>query len=532
MSGTVLDRPPIETQPDPEPEPGGHQIDLSLLEDRVPDQWKSTRRLTMCVVFLGMIYFVFCVKPLWHTDLWGHLAYGKLAVLARSLPETEPLMPLAKGVPIVDSAWLSQVIGYFTVTTLGLAGLQGLSALSVIAASALLLHRALKTTRNLLFGMTAVAVFLWLEWAQLAVMRPQLAGLVCFLVLLHRTTSRQPQLLDWLLVPLLFVAWANLHGSFIVGMGWLAVMALGRAIDLVRRTGTLRSLTHDQTFRRLFLWCELAAVATLVNPYGIALYGEVLSFGRQANLASLTEWQVLDVRALHGKIFLAAVIGLVWLYRLTPRRVASWEALALIGLSAATLTSARFIVWWSPVAALLLVTHARAAMHRWLPWQPALAPSPRTGKWSLVSAGLVWIFFAYSPLGMRVMHHREPAPERALSSFTPIAAVKYLKEHPPQGQVFNTYEWGDYLQWAGPEGVQVFVNSHAHVVPRDVWLHYMQVIEEADGWSEILDRYGVNVILLDHLNRSSLIKKLKDDPKWRVGYDDKLAAVLVRRKPI
>ncbi len=530
MSGTVLERPPVKTPPEEQTE--GLSMDPSLLEDRVPDQWKSTRRLTGCVVLLGIVFFYFCVKPLWHTDLWGHLSYGKLIATSRLLPTTEPLMPLSKGEPMVDSAWLSQLIGYGTISTWGLAGVQGLSALCITAACALLLHRALMRTRSLFFATTAVVMFLWLDWAPLAVVRPQLAGLVCFLLLVHRTTSRHPRAADWWFIPLLHCVWANLHGSFLVGIAWLGVLTVGRAIDLVRRTGTLRSLTHDQTVRRLFLWCELSAAAALINPYGIGLYGEVLSFGQNANLTALTEWQVLDLRAPHGMVFLAMVAVLVCVYRVTPRRVASWEVLILIGLSVATLWSARFIVWWAPVAALLLVTHGRAATQRWFPWQAELAPSPRTGKWSLVSVGLAWIFFAYSPLGMRLMHHREPPADRALSSFTPVAAVNYLKEHPPQGQVFNTYEWGDYLQWAGPDGVQVFLNSHAHLVPRDVWVHYMQVIQEADGWPDILDRYGVNAILLDHLNRSCLVKRLKDDPKWRIGYDDKLAIVFLRRKPI
>ncbi len=530
MSSTLVEQPPVEAPPEEQNE--RHQMDLSLLEDRVPNEWKSTRRLTACVVVLGVIFFYFCLKPLWHTDLWGHLSYGKLIATTRTLPTTEPLMPLSKGEPMVDSAWLSQLIGYWTISSFGYAGMQGLSALCITAAAGLLLHRSLMRTRSLFFAMTALIAFLWLDWAPLVVVRPQLAGLVCFLILLHRTTSRQPRAADWVLIPLLHTLWANLHGSFLVGVAWLGALALGRALDLVRRSGTLRSLTHDQTVRRLFVWCELAAAAALINPYCIGLYGEVLSFGQQANLASLTEWQVLDVRSPHGMIFIATIVVLVGLYRITPRRVASWEVLTLVGLSIASLWSARFMVWWAPVAALLLVTHARASLHRWMPWQASLAPSPRTGKWSLVSVGLAWIFFAYSPLGMRVMHHREPAGDRALSSFTPIAAVNYLKDHPPQGQVFNTYEWGDYLQWAGPEGVQIFLNSHAHLVPRDVWLHYLQVIGEADGWADILDRYGVNAILLDHLNRNGLIKRLKDDPKWKIGYDDKLAIVFVRRKPI
>lgn len=532
MSGAVLDRPP-KTAPEPaRPEPIGQGLDLSTLEDHVPEGWKWSRRLVGCVLVLGLVFAWFCLKPLWHTDLWGHLNYGRWIVAARALPATEPTLPLARGMPFIDTSWLSQVLGYLTMHGLGVAGIQGLSALVIVAMSALLLHRSWQRTRSLWFGFLGLAAFLWFDWATLAIVRPQLLGLLCFCVLFHRLTSPRATTADWWLVPALHLVWANLHGSFVLGLALLGAFVLGRAIDLVRRTGTLRSLVHDQRLKRWLIWLELSAAAALVNPYGVGLYLEVWRFGANPNLASLTEWQVLETRATHGLIFAASVIALAILYRFTPRRVAAWEVLTLVGLALASLWSARFLSWWGPVAAVLMITHAHASLRRWFPWRSEAAPSPRSGKWTVVTLGLIWIFFGYSPLGMRIIHKKDPPLEKAVSNYTPLGAVKYLREAPPEGQVFNVYEWGDVLQWAGPPGMQVFVNSHAHLVPREVWLHYLQVVDQAAGWEEVLDRYGVNTVVADHQYRAALIRRLKESAAWKVGYEDNLSVVFVRRHAI
>jgi hypothetical protein len=453
-------------------------------------------------------------------------------VSQHALPATEPLMPLSRGVPFVDLYWLSQVLGYLTYQVLGIAGILGGSSLVITATSAVMLHVCFRRTRSLWFAYLGLAAFLWFDWTTLAIVRPQLVGLLCFCVLLHRLTALRATTADWWLVPGLHLAWANLHGSFVMGLALLAAFVAGRAIDLLRRTGTLHSLRHDQRLRRWFLWLELSAAAALVNPYGAGLYLEVVRIGANPNVASITEWQMLQVREPHGLIFAASVVALVMLYRITPRRVAAWEVLTLVALAVASLCSARFLSWWGPVAAVLLVTHGHASLRRWCPWRAEPAPSPRSGKWSFVTAGLVWIFFAYSPLGMRVLHHQQPKLDKSVSDYTPLGAAKYLRESPPAGLVFNTYEWGDYLQWAGPPGLQVFVNSHAHLVPREVWLNYLQVIDQASGWEEVLDRYGVNTVVVDPLYRAPLIRRLKDHAAWKVGYEDRRSVVFVRKQAI
>lgn len=531
MSTMTLKSDPVTTSPPSSEAETTKLPDAGVLVDQVPPEFKAPRSWAGFTIVLGLIYLLFCLKPIWHTDIWGHLSYGETVWQQRSLPAEEPLLPLAQGMPFIDTAWLSQLLSYAVVMGLGLAGLQGLTGLAVAATCGLLLARTYSKTKSVVFALVAVAIVLWIDWNQFLVLRPQLFGLFCFTFLLNRLTGK-PHRTDWVILPALLLAWANLHGSFVVGLGLLAAFVLGRAIDVVRRSGRTSALRHDRRLCRLVLITELAVAATLVNPYGPELFRVVLTFGSNPNLLSITEWQSLEVRNWTGGTMLGLMAGLAVLYRITPRRIAAWEPLVLIGLTASAFWSARMLAWWAPVAAYLAMMHAHAVWRAWrhAPFIPA--PSPRAGLWTVAVIGLAWIFFGYSSLGLRVIHGKEPKLEQAVSEYTPVGAVAFLREHPPEGQVFNIYEWGDYLRWAGPDGIEVFVNSHAHAVPKEVWQSYLQVIQLSSGWQDVLDRYGVNTVVADKAVRENLIKALKDDDKWRIGYEDHVAAVFIRRQAI
>jgi hypothetical protein len=107
---------------------------------------------------------------------------------------------------------------------------------------------------------------------------------------------------------------------------------------------------------------------------------------------------------------------------------------------------------------------------------------------------------------------------------------EWLRKNPPAGQVFNTYEWGDYLIWAGPPNFSVFVTSQAHLVPPDVWRDYLAVIRVASGWEAILDKYGVETIVVDTLRRGRLIGALRKEEGWSVAFENDVAVVFERSK--
>ncbi|HEX6983966.1 MAG TPA: hypothetical protein VF170_01255, partial [Planctomycetaceae bacterium] len=212
------------------------------LQGRLSPWLLSTKALPLLVLPLGVIFLAIASRPLWHTDLWGHLAYGRLIWETRSLPETEPFMPLARGVEFVDTAWLSQVIGYLTIERFGLPGLQFLAAACVTATAGVLAWLGYRKTGSVGWTALGLAAFLWLNWKQLlngadlsVVIRPQMAGMVAFAVTLAVCVSR-PSRWHWPVLPLTFAAWANLHGSFLAGLALLAAFAVGRGGDVLRRT--------------------------------------------------------------------------------------------------------------------------------------------------------------------------------------------------------------------------------------------------------------------------------------------------------
>ena len=512
------------------------------LEDRCPDALKMPGVGVVWVFLLGALFWVQSYQKIHVTDVWGHLSYGQQIWQTRTLPVTEPIMPLASGVPFIDTAWGSQVLAYLAEARFGGPALQFLHAASMTAMIALLVWCWQKRTGRFWITLLGTIAFLAICWQQFMVTRPQLAGMVCFSGLLVLLSTRW-RTAHWVAIPALMLAWTNLHGSFIVGILLLACLCVGRAIDLLIKTGRPASWLQDRPLRRLIVVFQLAVLATLINPYGLVLYYEVLPFAENPNLLDLSEWQPLYARSYQGMMVLGSLVVLAFLYRQTPRRVSAMEVLTLLLFAGLTLWSARMIVWFAPLASMALVWHLHAIVQQRQSAAKTIAARDRQdeeletvpkrrGLWSVVAVGMVWIFFAYTPFGLRTIYGNRIPLKPVTAVTTPTGAAAYLVKYPPKGQIFNTYEWGDYLYWAGPKGLKIFVNSHADRVPADVWRHYMAISNVSSGWEDYLDLYSVNTIVVDKAERGSLIGRLRDHEKWNRVYEDNMAIIYTRKQPI
>lgn len=480
---------------------------------------------------IGLVFCWFSHQPLWHTDLWGHLAYGRVIHQSGSLPATEPLMPLSEGISFMDTAWLSQVIGYASYERFGFPGIQFLYAGGIAGCLALLSWGMYRESRSFVVSVLGCALFLWVNWQQLAIVRPQLAGLVCFVFLLVLLSGERWRNLNWILGPALFVAWANLHGSFPIGLALLVSFGVGRVVDLVFQSQPFSAVWKDVQLRRYLLMGLMCGTAVLVNPYGVELYREVLRVASHPNLADLVEWEPLQLGMKQGQAAAAAALALMVLYWFSPRRITSAEVLLLVGLGAGCLWASRVLIWWAPVAGYCFVLHGGALWKQLLRGDDFQAGSKSSRTWTVVTLGLVWVAFGLSPFGMSVLYGAKHGlnSRESLSEFTPVDVADILNEYPPRGQIFNTYEWGDYLLWAGPEGLKTFVASHAHLVHRDVWQSYLRISRAESDWSELLDRYGVNTVVIDSSAQIDLADALSAHADWSLVYEDDLAVVFVRR---
>jgi hypothetical protein len=523
----------------PDPDYDSSVADVNMLEDKLPDWFRLPAISSGFTFLIGLTYFFFDrLQPIAHTDVWGHLAYGRLLWESGALPSTEPLMPLSHGVPFVNSAWLSQLIAYAGYLVVGKAAITFLFAFCVAAAMAVLTRRIYSYTNSVMFALGGFALTLWVEYQQLGIQRPQIVGFLFFAILLSTLLRREWSSKNWVVVPIMFALWANMHGSFVVGLGLLGCFAIGRGVDLIRRTGKAASLLRDNKLRRLVLLTELGAVAALLNPYGLSLYAEVLSFGSNPNLQSIIEWKSLHIGLAQGQA--AAVAGLIlfMVYRISPRRVSTAEVLTLAIFGAAALWTSRMLVWWGPLAGCFAAIHAGAAWRKWQGGEVSPEPASRASLWTIVTMGIMFIFFELSHIGtvtlaMAAGKDIEKVTDQVpVSRLTPTAAAGYLKEHPPEGLVFCTYEWGDYLMWAGPKDMKVFVASHCHLVPEDVWNDYMGIIEMRGSWLAMLKRYGINTVIIDEEYREPMVMRLHEEEEWKLLFRQDGQAIFERVNPI
>jgi hypothetical protein len=188
------------------------------------------------------------------------------------------------------------------------------------------------------------------------------------------------------------------------------------------------------------------------------------------------------------------------------------------------------LIWWAPVAAAALAVHGEEAWRRFSPARACAPHSPRAPVWTVVAAAIAVLFFVATPLGMQLLSGRKPDLEQSVSGQTPVAATAWLREQPPAGQLFNIYEWGDYLVWAGPPKVPVFVTSHAHLVTPDVWRDYLTVVNLRSGWADVLDRYRVTTVVVDKFRSGALIARLRKNNAWRAVYEDEIAVIFARQE--
>jgi len=491
-------------------------------------------------VLLGVVFIWFYHLPFWHTDIWGHLAYGRVIWKTGRIPATEPLMLLANDVPFIETAWLCKVGGFLAIKLGGMIALHLLYAGGITLCAGLLMQRVYQQTRSSLTAVIAAVAFLSVSWQQLLIIRPQLAGLVCYVALFVLLTKRQWKLLTWFAIPTLFVCWANLHGSFLSGLVMIASFAAGASLEASLKQHRFRALVANPATGRYLLCLVIAIMAICANPYGYHIFENVWQIANHPNLQQLIEWQPLSLRLKQGQAAAVVVGVLIVASYFSRKRISITQLILLLGWGAAAMWTSRMILWWAPVlaysVALQLNAWAREQEDRFISAQSiylqrvfqSLHQPHRFVWWLCVVILLTGWFWMRSPNGFVFNQNNGTAFQRGYSVQTPVGIAEYFKEQPTKELVLNTYEWGDYLLWAAPDKLNVIVASHAHLVPREIWRDYLSVTRLRPGWSNILDQYHFGYVVLNKYKHRALMLQLKKHADWNIQYEDDWGVIFNR----
>jgi len=116
--------------------------------------------------------------------------------------------------------------------------------------------------------------------------------------------------------------------------------------------------------------------------------------------------------------------------------------------------------------------------------------------------------------------------DRAISSMFPVNAVNFLRQSPPPGPLYNTFDWGGFLTWYMPD-YPVAIDGRTDLYGEDLDRRFFQT--QSGDESYLQDPYlnEAGVVLLQR--KMPLARLLMNDPRFEKVYEDELAIVFVRR---
>jgi hypothetical protein len=451
-------------------------------------------------------------------DLWWHLKVGENILSTHRWPTTDPYSFTAAGQPWLAYEWLGDVL-LAAVARVG--GLRGLQALLIILGAAITLalygYASLRS-RNSKVGFLVAAVLLFFAGINFN-LRPQMLGylfLMLTLIALERFRQGKPRA-SWFL-PALFLIWINTHGSWEIGLGtilfcWLFGLRQFNIGDI-----EMKAWTPQQRVRLSTVFLMSLAVIP-ITPYGtwLAAFPFQVASSYPLSHEHVQEWQPISINSFGPGLFLALVLGMICLQIVVRFRWRVEDLLLFVGATAMAFIHVRFLLLFVPFFAPVFAS----MLSRWVPGYQ------REKDLYILNAALMAVMLA----GMIHYFPSRKQIEDNVAVHFPVGAVKYLKEHPVPGPMFNTYGFGGYLVYSRSNENKVFIDGRSELYEDGgVFADYLYISRIKPGLLSVMRNYGIESCLLNR--EEPLTVFLAAMPEWKQVYADQMSVIFVRSDKI
>jgi hypothetical protein len=491
--------------------------------------WSNADRLVMMVV-LVLIFLAAARTPV-DTDMWWHLRSGETTWTAGSPLLQDPYSFTRLGQPWINHSWLAQIVlfllfewGAYLALGAGVALLAtGLMVLVFLQQDGPTLLRAFL----LVLAMTVTSTVLS--------PRPQVFSLLLFaltgyILYMYKWRGRDTV---WVLVPM-FVLWSNLHGGYPLGLLLIGATAFGEILNHAFRYSGPEIMTWRQ-IRKLIIIAVLCVLVVVINPNGINTW--LIPFqtvGMNVIQKFVPEWAAPDFQSPAQLSLLALTLALAGAMGFSRRRIDGSDLVTIFVFGmmaylarrnfgpfalAATPVLSRHL--WCVIQSLQSNIRGRRELPMQIPAEVSQFKIPIWKKGINLSLAAFLILAAFGKLYF-VTHPAFVAAH--IQSIYPVGAVQWMQKQNIQGNVFNEYAWGGYLVWTLREN-PVFVDGRTDLFGDVVVMDWMDVVQADARWSEVLEYWQVELILLEP-NRP--VVSLLEGNGWQELYRDDYS-VLFRR---
>lgn len=489
------------------------------------------------LVFLLPAFLLLVILPGTKTlladgDTGWHIRTGEWILQHRAVPTVDLFSFTKPNQPWFAWEWGWDVLFALIHHAAGLAGVALANVFLLCLISALLFRLIRRCSENDLLALFFTFVSLAgssIHWLA----RPHLFSWLFVLIFAHVILSAGAGTLKalwWL--PLLTIAWTNIHGAFFVGVLMLLISAAGEALEVFISEKQIAWPVAYSKARPYLLSAVGCALASFINPYTWHLHQHIFSYLRDSKLLDeIQEYQSISFHHATAIFFegmlLLGVASTVWCLQRSKFAAAilvlAWAHLALL--------SGRNIPIFLFIAApwiTCMVQDTLAALKP-IPFVNRLAaairgiyadlqPMERMARCHLVS-----LFGVLCMVGLLAAGNPKFETEFDAKSF-PVQAIPIIQPG-TDTRIFTFDQWGDYLIYRLYPSTQVFVDGRSDFYGADFVIRCEHLVSARYGWKTELKRYGVNAVLLKP--NAPLSEVLKQSPNWRVVFDNG-SAILFR----
>ena len=492
--------------------------DLLVIASNAQERRAAASRIAW-IAAAAIVVLVLTVQPFSDTDVWWHLALGRL-ITTSGIPAHEPFSFLPAAHAWVGQQWL------YEVTLAGLVGaggaalaslVMGLAAVVAVVLAALAIPRSARVTGAWLALAMVITGLVLNSVVGVSSSVISVLGVAIVLFVVSRWRDGRTAAV-WGLPPL-FLLWANMDAGFAAGLVIVLAALLLLPAHTAARTGSRRQLA---------IALGVSAIAVLANPVGPGIYASVLSGvfnpGVAQSLAAYGSPNFHDwwARLFEGEVVLVIVL---WTVSGGPDR---FSAITGFGLLIATLFAQENLGLFAVFMAPQLAVHGSRAWA--LHVAPRIARSPLTPAHRLHPVATSALVLAMAAAVALTLVPRLSASAAASYQATtyPEAAASYAGATFPGERIYTIDSWGGYLAYRFPSGRIVFLYDEPAVFGSDALKLYDDI--------DLLDPSWVHVLTVESLHHAILPSDAREAAAlhvlgWTVNCYDPTSRSLVMSSP-
>ena len=318
----------------------------------------------------------------------------------------------------------------------------------------------------------------------------------------------------FLILPLLFLVWANFHGGFVVGFALFLYYIIKSVAD--KKWGTAISISL------IFL---ASLLATLINPYSIKIYAEIIRHITTPLRLLIAEWTPPPFY-IKLTILISSICSILVLL-LSKARNKIPNSMFLLVFMLSAIEAKRNVPFWSLFLTITILDSLQEKIK-------AIEKNRIMTKFVYITSLAVFIFplFTSLPKNVSIIYDQDSFCRQGLLPY-PCKAVEFIKKEKIDGKnVFSSYEWGGFLEWQLP-GYKFFVDGRMPAWEtknkESPYTTYLKIIQAQEGWDKKLEEYETDWLLLPANTFLDLYLQ-EQNSNWKEIYRDKISAIYIKKE--